>query len=227
MVHIRLATGLPVDHMPDAVALKKSLIGQHLIQTDQAHFVANIVEVMCMPQPYGTIYRQMLLPSGQLNACHVATRTGVVDIGTYTIDLTLDDNGEYIQARSGSIEAGVYTAQQRIANVIEDKYREKPDYRMVEQVLRTGCLMVRGESENYSEEVAAALDPLRDATLNLMNEKWSTGVNVDAIYLSGGGAEYVHKAIKVHYPQTQKVDDAQLANARGYLHYANFAALDA
>ena len=224
VVHLSVATGLPVDHMPDAPALKQALIGQHLIQTDSAHFVANITEVMVMPQPYGTIYANMLTEAGDLNPCHTATRTGVVDVGNHTIDLALDDNGEYIDAESGSVEAGVHTAQQRIAAVLEQDYREKFPYRTIETVLRTGCLKAFGESRDYNREVKDALMPLRDATLALMAVKWRTGAAVDVIYLSGGGAALLQQPIKAAYRQARLVENAQLSNARGYLNYARFVA---
>ncbi len=54
VVHLRIATSLPVDHMRDSADLKAALIGQHLIKTDVAEIVANVDDVMVMPQPYGT-----------------------------------------------------------------------------------------------------------------------------------------------------------------------------
>ena len=55
-----LPVGLPVDHMRDAADLKAALTGQHLIKTDTAEIIANVDEVMVMPQPYGTIYAATL-----------------------------------------------------------------------------------------------------------------------------------------------------------------------
>src|SRR5690606_23723529 len=52
-VHLRIATGLPTDHMRDAADLKAMLLGQHLVRTDSAEMVANVTDVMVMPQPYG------------------------------------------------------------------------------------------------------------------------------------------------------------------------------
>jgi plasmid segregation protein ParM len=217
---IRLATGLPVDHMRDAASLKKSLIGQHLIDTDSARIVADIVDVMVMPQPYGTIYSQMLTDSGDVDSSYVAGRTGVVDVGTYTIDLALDDNGEYIDAQSGSTETGVFTAQQRIEQLLERELREKPSYQDVESVLRTGRLKVRGNWRNYDSDVEEALEPLRRATLNLMNDKWRTGARVDRIPVAGGGASLTIEQIQAAYPHAELLDDPQGANARGYYNYA-------
>src|SRR5579859_2210478 len=36
VIHVRLATGLPVDHLGDAPDLKAALLGQHRIRTDAA-----------------------------------------------------------------------------------------------------------------------------------------------------------------------------------------------
>jgi plasmid segregation protein ParM len=224
VVHLRIATGLPVDHMRDADALRVALGGQHVIHTDGAHFIANVVGVMVMPQPYGTIYSQRLTTEGAINRCHTFTRVGVVDVGTYTVDLALDDDGEYIDGESGSVESGVWTAQERIAAAIERDYREKPALRVVEGVLRSGCLRASGESVDYSGEVSEALAPLRSATMELIAQKWKGGLNVDVIYVSGGGAALVIDEIKSYYRQAQLVEGAQMANARGYLNYALFQA---
>ncbi len=222
VVHIRLSAGLPVDHMRDSADLKAALLGQHVIQTDTASLIANVTEVMVMPQPYGTIYAHLLTPTGELNTRHTYIRTGVCDVGTYTVDLTLDDDGQYVDADSGSVEGGVYTAQERIAALLEQRYRQKMPYRVIEQVLHTGEFRAHGTPVDMRDEVEEALGPLRSATLNLLSEKWQSGANVDVIYLCGGGAHFVKDAVLDAYRQAQMVEDAQLANARGYLHYALF-----
>ncbi|MBK8022021.1 MAG: ParM/StbA family protein [Chloroflexi bacterium] len=222
VLHLRIATGLPVDHMRDAPDLKAALLGQHLVATDTAEVVANICEVMVMPQPYGTIYAATLTDTGDINRQHTARRTGVCDIGTYTVDLALDDQGEYVDAESGSVESGIYTAQERIAAALERDYRQKIPFRLVEEVLQTGIFHANGRPVNYEAVVQEALAPLRSATLNLMSEKWQRGTTLDVIFLSGGGAALVFEAIRAAYPQTLLMSNAPTANARGYLHYAQF-----
>lgn len=219
VLHIRLATGLPVEHMRSAAALKQALLGAHPIRTDTANFVAHVVEVMVMPQPYGAIYQSMITRQGEVNPCHTAQRTGVVDVGTYTIDLALDDDGVYVDAQSGSTEGGVYTAQERIADLLRKRYSDEPSYRDIEAILRTGCGRAYGEEVDFSAEVDSALEPLRAATLNLMSDKWKGGSRIDVIYLAGGGATLVERQVKEAYPQAALVPDAQIANARGFLHY--------
>lgn len=223
VIHIRLATGLPVDFMRDAEELKESLCGQHLIQTDSCEVIANITDVIVMPQPYGTCYSQILTPEGGINIHHTYMRTGIVDVGTYTVDIALDDDGEFVDAESGSVEGGVYTAQERISTLLESNYREKMPYKIIEQVLKTGMFSASGTPIDYRAEVEDTLSTLRSATLNLLSEKWQRGTTIDVIYLSGGGAELVYEQVVEAYPQTKLVPDAQMANARGYLYYANFA----
>jgi plasmid segregation protein ParM len=223
-VHIRVSTGLPVDHMRDAADFKAALIGLHRVKTDSAEFVAHISEVMVMPQPYGSLYAQTLTPSGDINPHHTFIRTGVCDVGTYTVDLALDDDGVYVDAESGSVESGVYTAQERIAAALERDYRQKMPFKIVEEVLHTGHFRASGEDVDYSAEVQEALEPLRSATLNLMGEKWKAGKTVDVIYLSGGGAELVKDVVMGAYKQTRLVKNPQTANAQGYLNYAYFQA---
>lgn len=123
--------------MADADDFKRALLGQHLINTDTANFIANVTKVMVMPQPYGCVFAHTLTPTGEINPHHVWIRTGVCDVGTYTVDVTLDNDGEYIDSESGSVEGGVYTAHERIAAELEKRYRQKMPYKIVEQVLRT------------------------------------------------------------------------------------------
>lgn len=224
VVHIRLATGLPVDHMRQAGALKQALIGTHNVQTDSTHFVANITECMVMPQPYGTIYSRMLKTNGELDPCHTALQTGVVDIGRYTIDIALDDDGEYVETRSGSIEGGVHLALERIKKAVNRDFQEWPSDKTAEEILKTSCINIDGESINYQDVVNEAIQPLLSATSTLLNSKWQAGRFINVIYVSGGGATLAYRTIKTAYKQAVLVESAQSANARGYLNYANFKA---
>jgi hypothetical protein len=45
-----------------------------------------------------TLHAATLTEAGEINEHHTYVRTGVVDVGTYTVDLALDDNGEFKDA---------------------------------------------------------------------------------------------------------------------------------
>jgi plasmid segregation protein ParM len=224
VVYVQISTGLPVEHMADSDALKQALLGRHAIRTDQADFIADVTEVIVMPQPFGTLYAHTLTEFGEINDYYTFHRTGVCDVGTYTVDLVLDDEGDYVEAESGSIEAGVYTAYDLLQQFLEGIYRQPIPLAVVEEVLRTGEFHAHGKPVDYRLKVEEVLEPLRAATLSLLNAKWKAGTLVDVIYLSGGGARLVEKVIKAVYPQARVVLNPQVANAQGYLNYALFRA---
>lgn len=220
VIHIRLATGLPVTHMNRSAELKQALIGQHQIKTDNANFIANVVDVSVMPQPYAVIYSQMLTASGDVNPLHTAQWTGVVDVGGFTTDVALDHKGMYIEDSSGSLELGISSAQDEIATLLYRNHKQKPSYEALETCLRTGKYRVRGTPTDYTAEVEKAMDPLRSSTLALMGTKWQVGTEIDVIYVAGGGAGGVFDTIRDSYSQAVLVEHPQLAIAQGYFNYA-------
>lgn len=226
MVSIRLATGLPVAHMRSTAisALKKALIGTHPIRSDVANFVACITDVMVMPQPTGALYSQLLTETGDINKAHTAKRTGVIDVGTYTIDNALDDDGEFLGQYSDSITGGVHIVQQRIADLLTEEMGDTPEYWMIEQVLRTGKIRVRGVERDFSKQVRQFCEALDEATLNLSTRLWGAGAGIDTIYLVGGGGPLIVQRTKEVYPQAILANDPQNTIARGYLNYATLMA---
>lgn len=227
VLHISLATGLPVSHMDGAEALEATLKGQHHIETAAADFVANVADLYVMPQPYGSIYANQFTEGGQYNPCHTATRTAVVDVGTYTVDLALDDDGEYISGESDSVEGGVYLVHQRLTSLLkaEGYDMDKAKSGELDKILRTKCIQVGAKVDRVESAVEGAIDVIRENTVNRMKQLWRTGRTIDVIYLSGGGAGLIKDAVReAGFEQAVQVEDSQFANARGYLNFALFDA---
>lgn len=222
VIHIRVATGLPVSHMPDAATLKQAVLGQHHIKTDQTQFIANVTEVMVMPQPYRTIYNMMLNPDGSLNAAYTSKKTGVIDIGEYSIDWAVDADGEYIAAESGSIEAGVYTVKQRISDMLEKRYGQKFSAKEVEHVLLNKWLRISGEVVRFDSEVDQYIDDLQTSVLAKTGELWKEARSNDVIWVAGGGTPLIYTPLVATYKQTKGAPAPQISNAQGYCKYALF-----
>lgn len=221
VVHVNIATGLPVDHVrTDSPLLKEALLGTHRIQTDSADFVLNVQKVMVMPQPYGVIYSQQFTSDGDFNRGYTYKRTGVIDVGFYTVDLVVDDENEYIDAESGSIEGGVYTAFEKMSLFLEKQDRQKPAYRMVEQVLRSGMRRERNVPVSYDEKVDECLMPLRTSTKNFAVRKWQAGIDLDVIYVAGGGGEWVLEEVQTAFSQATLTPNSAMAIAIGFRNYA-------
>lgn len=224
VIHVDLTTGLPVDHMHNAEALKMAYEGQHLVKTDLGEFVVNVVKVRVMPQPYGVIYDRQLKANGELNPAHVWKRTAVLDVGTYTADGTVDDDGDYIDSLSGSVEAGLHTAQRLFSEYYEKTFGEKPGHKTIEAALRTKTIMAYGERVDLREQVEEWLEPTRIAAVGLATNLWKAGASLDVLWVAGGGAEVVYEAlVGAGFKQAKLVEQPQLSIARGYLKYGLFA----
>lgn len=224
VLQVRIATGLPVGHMRNAAALKAALMGRHRVQTDAADFIADVIEVAVMPQPYGTVYALQLTPDGAVNPCHTARRIGVIDVGTYTVDLACDDAGEFVDSLSDTQAGGVHIALERLSELIEARDNEKPDRARLEHVLRTGCDLAYGREVDMRADVQREMQPVINVALTLARRKWERGASLEAIFCTGGGAPLVFDDLQAEYEHAQLVPDSQLANARGYLAYGALTA---
>lgn len=226
IIQVIISTGLPVDHMADAESMKKAFIGRHRIDANNAGYWIDVIDCHIMPQPYGTIYAQMITDQGVMDETHAVSRVAVTDAGRFTVDCALDDDGDFIDAQSGSVEAGVHTAQERIAAAYEAKYGAKPSHTQVEDILRNGQVLIGDEPVSFVAEVEEALRPMRAATLSLMGRKWGKALDIQRIYVTGGGARFVFASIKEVYKQAILVENPQMSNAIGYRNYALFTLSD-
>jgi hypothetical protein len=220
LIKLILSTGLPVDHMADAPALKAALIGRHVIHTNNADMIVDIEIAYVMPQPKGTIYMFMYDEDGALNEEQDLDTVAVFDIGRVTLDGTVDQNGKMISDRSGSTEGGVYTVRNRISDAYEAQFGEKPSYNMIEKILREREAKVSGQLHDFSEMVKEAVAPLRDSVLSFMGRLWKKALEIEAIYVTGGGAELVSADVLSVYSQAIQVQNSQMSNAIGYYRYA-------
>jgi hypothetical protein len=223
-LRVRIATGLPVDHIGGASALKQALIGRYQVSTEQSSFPVEIEAVSVMPQPYGTINAYSLMPNGDENPYYTFRRIAVLDNGTFSVDLSTDDEGEPIQAQSGTAETGTHTAYERIAALYEERFEDKPDTRLIERIMREKKFKVRNEWHDWTGEVDDMLLPMRQSTINLCRVKIAKALQHEAIFNVGGPAPLVGDLVRREYPQTVSPNNSQITNALGYLHYAAFAA---
>jgi hypothetical protein len=222
---VRIATGLPVTHMKGASALKEALIGRHEVHTDQSHFTVDIMSVSVMPQPNGTINAVSLLPNGAENPRFIFRKIGVVDNGTFSVDVATEEDGLFIGAESGTKETGLHTAYEQIAILYNDEFGEMPSQRTVERILaNNGKFKAGGEPQDWSKQATTVLKPMRDATITLCREAMGKASEHEIILNVGGPAPLVKDLIDKEYRQAFMPPESQMTNALGYLHYAAFVA---
>ncbi|MCA9915437.1 MAG: ParM/StbA family protein [Anaerolineae bacterium] len=217
VIQILLATGLPVSHMTGVQAFRDLLLQPIPIRVDDGReFVVHPARVFVMPQPYGTFYKASLNPDGSINPHFTARRTGIFDPGTFSTDAALDDEGEFINAQSDTLEIGVSTIQNAIADEYERRHGQKPGYRDIEQGVKTGYITVRGTPEDFREVRAVAGNNLAEGAIQLAGRLWGTGADIDLVLVTGGGARFVIDRLKAQFPQAELMEDSETANAEGY-----------
>ncbi len=224
VVCVHLGTGLPVDHMAGAEVFKAQLLGQHDIQTDQGHFTAHVESVFVMPQPAGTVYAQLLTAKGELNGKFDYERIAVVDVGTLTTDIAVDDEGAFVSSMSASIEVGLSIVTEAVRREYNQRFGEFPSAATIHQIMRTRNAGKHLKDGDFSATIETAGAPLVSGVLSLMAQKWGRGTQLPVIFVTGGGAQLVLRAVEAEYQNSlvQMTVDPIMSNVIGFQHYAAF-----
>lgn len=219
-VHIRIVTGLPVNHMGQASSLKQALLGQHHVHTDCTHFVANVDEVVVMPEPRGTLFAFMATDKGKVNKEYIARTTVVFNGGEVTNDVQFDRDGEFVDEYSQSSQTGHYLALEQLQSMYEARYNETPDIARLREILHDRSVNISGDSTSFYDEVEIALQPVRDGARQLLEDTIEAGTSVDTIIVSGGIAMTSFEYIKGLYKQSICSKNPLYDTAQGYYNYS-------
>jgi len=221
-----VVTGLPVDYYQqykDDWALLMQ--GTHAIKfstgNQEKPMLITIDKIQLIPQPFGTLYDRRLDTEGNLVENELANlKVGIVDIGYKTSDLALAADLEFVGKQSSSSEIAMNTAYNMITQRIQDKFKlEKESYEM-DKVIESGVVRVAGVPHDISDFKREAFNALAEKIATEVNSIWDKR-ELDVIMLTGGGGKAIAEYFLPKFPQAVLVNDAQLANVRGYLKLAN------
>ncbi len=219
---VRLVTGLPVSWYPDRAALVQSLLGPHnpVINGNACRF--EIVDVLVVPQPFGSFFRVLLSTQGVLEDREELSRERValLDIGTHTTDYALADGLRYVEPKSGSIPVAMARVYELVRRDINDGHRLEMSLQDVEDAVQRGSIRLYGQRHPIDDLVQRALDAVGQEILGEALTLWGDGREFAAILVTGGGGVAFLDRIQAVYPHARLVPDAQLANAEGFYRYA-------
>ncbi|HHY37115.1 MAG TPA: ParM/StbA family protein [Firmicutes bacterium] len=221
-----LVTGFPTSYY--AIYSKewvRELTGQYSIQLRQNGQLKpkkfSLREVCVIPQPFGTLYDQMLNTIGNIINQELGEMlVGIVDIGYKTTDYAVADRLEFIEHLSSSTTTGLASVHRLLAGFLQKNFNlEKQDFEL-DEIVETGTVRVAGKVQDLSgirDEFFAAI---ARKIINEISSRWDYR-QFDIILLTGGGGEALAQYIIPHFPNMVLVDDAQYANARGFQKLAN------
>jgi plasmid segregation protein ParM len=220
---VNLVTGLPVRWYNDKKVLIDRLRGTHTLHREGGKRETIFIdEVIVLPQPFGTIYDQILTNTARVNKSRqklLNLKIGAIDIGMHTTDYVWCDRMNYIESRSSSVETGMSTVYKLVSRSVEDRLGLALSMHQAEEAVQVGYVKVAGERRKLAPVIEPTLKMVSQEILSALSDPWGDGKELDIIFGSGGGASYVGPYISRRYAQTTIVEDSQSANARGYRKY--------
>ena len=212
---VKVVTGLPVGFFGDRDDVIKAFEGTHQVTADRPLKFA-VESVYVAPQPFGSLFRELLNDQGKIVNNDVERgRIGVIDVGTFTTDFVVSDELRYVQRLSGSIPIGWGQVASQVQQALGDLLRLELLPHEVDQAVQAMEVRVRGEPVSLEPLVEPVIAEIRTAVIARARDLWGEATQLDAILVSGGGGPYLYDAIHGVYPHARLLDNAFWANAEG------------
>jgi plasmid segregation protein ParM len=219
----RVVTGLPTQWYADREKVVEQLSGSHVLRRVNGRQVVqrfSVDDLIVVPQPFGSLFTTILDSEGRIVDEELARgRLGVIDVGTFTTDYVLVDALRYIEKGSGSISTAMSRAYQLIGRSILDAFGLDLRMHEVDSVVRRGYVTVFGEQRDIEWLASPVLDAIAEEVLAEAGTLWGDGRDLDAVLVTGGGAITLGERICRRYPHARMLDDASMANVRGFERY--------
>jgi plasmid segregation protein ParM len=216
---VRLVTGLPVEFFNDRADVISMFEGAYQITTDHT-FRVMVESVFVAPQPFGSLFRELLNDQGRINNTDIEKgRIGVIDIGTYTTDFIVADELRYVQRLSGSARIGWSKVISKVEQALGDAYGLDLTSHQIDRALNAGVVRVRGTAVPLKDMMTPAVTEVRSAIIARARDLWGEGASLDTILVTGGGAVHLYELIHEVYPHARLLEDAFWANAEGFYRF--------
>jgi len=227
---VRVVTGLPVSYYRrHRDELTKIITGKHAVtltdhQGKPQEVPVNITHVRVIPQPFGTLFNQMMNNMSEVTDKRlVQEKIGVIDVGFRTSDYTVADKTRYSERASRTTDSGISRAFALIAGKLKEKTGTSIEvYRLYDAVAR-GSIKIRGKSVDLKPLTENAFSKLAAAIASEVGRLWMDDWDIDLIIVTGGGgavlAPYLQPLLQGEVLTLDPSTDARLNNVRGYWKY--------
>lgn len=219
-----VVTGVPsAEYGTKAQAqLEATLSGSHLVTRDGQDIVVKVKAVHVLPQTVGALFVPIYEQKrSELKQAYV----GVIDIGSGT---AVADGYLKLKRQHGdsfTFNDGMMSVYKEIAATIKrENPNVRPTVRDIERLLTDttydGTFRPTLRVEVDVEDIVnKAVDRYVQKLVGEVNVSWPDVSKFDAIYLAGGGAHVVGKALAKRLDGAQVIADADTANLRGFQIY--------
>ncbi len=220
---VAVVTGLPVADFDERnkARLREMLSGDHVVErSGKKTRRFTIGGVYLVPQAIGALFAHVLDKRGQIADSDLAAgRVGIIDVGTLTTNFCLADNLRYVESASSSIPAGMSGVLIKIAKDL--KRDHGLDWALhldrVDYAVRARSVELFGQDVPIDDIVDAHMRELAETVIAKARSLWSSGADLRAVVLTGGGAFALDRYIRLAYPHVRTGADPQWSNVTGYL----------
>lgn len=227
---ILLTFSLPVDAFSQAQAQIEQLEGRWQIEYNDGCQITklnfSLYPENVVPEAFGSLCYFILAVDGSrfVDLDLAEGRVAVIDIGGYTTDV-LTFNALEIGTVHSSVERGIINVREDINAAIKRQFRRSDlTAPVLDQIIEIGEYRHAGTVNNVEGIVEDALWELTDGVLDIWQNQLESGVDYDAVILTGGGAPLVAPGLLSSLRHSNILcipkDEAHLANAIGAYRYA-------
>lgn len=225
---IHLTTGLPLnDFVTQRVEFEKMLRGYET----KIRFISGPLigktsyvrfnNVTIFPQAAGAIYTEKLLrdihESGEL--------TAVIDVGHKTTDFIvfrIKNGGLDLRADlSRTLDIGMSNVLSGLQNEFSNRTGKRLSYSKVFMLFEKEKVKYAGQELDFKDFIQEAKKQVAKYIIDGIKSVWQDELPfIEQIYLAGGASQAMWHYLKELHPNSVLIKDAQLANVRGFLKYA-------
>ncbi|MEJ6952078.1 ParM/StbA family protein [Natronospora cellulosivora (SeqCode)] len=217
---INVVTGLPINEYSDEMKenLSQRIKGTLVFKLNDKPNLYNIRNCQVIPQPFGTIFDQLMDSSGEVVSPDYADLSvGVIDIGFRTSEFTVADKLEYMDGMSSSSNIALSSAYKLIARELNAQFGiTKPLY-LLDQAIRKRRITIKGEDVNLSPFIEKAFELTAQNIISEISLLWNVW-ELEVILITSGGGIALYDYL---YAQLDNTTLGQFSNVNGYLKMAN------
>lgn len=209
-------SGVAVDGANIVLGLPTHLVNRQkdrLKEITGRHVSANTIRVI--PQPMGPYQTLILESNGLPSSAHTPTSEswGVVEIGYYTTDIMLIQNGRWVEKASG-VCSGVRVAAEHLVRLLAERGITS-DMNECEEALRTRSIRNFGRLD-VSSEADKSITMLVTEVIDRASQYMEPYARkLDGVIVAGGGAPLVYPHLRAKWPHALLLDSPRFAVAEG------------
>ena len=174
--------------------VRELLQGEYAIHTPDGRTLYAVIapqDLIIIPEGLGTFWLESFAPDGSMYEKYVQESVAVVDIGYYTTDVVLMQNGLYVVGGAESADIGMGNVASAVLEDLRRAGAQGSDVWEIDNAITEECINIGGRDYSIAESVERELTTLTERVVNFVNTTLR-GKNVRTIILGGGGGSLVY-----------------------------------